>query len=152
MQQIDTKEILRPFRNHANERLRAGWRFDRIAQHADAARIGHRGHERRIRDESHTRAHERISDAILAGESRVQGQRATTVPVRPLLESTVAGGALDSRARSGAGPESGESTPGASEQRQHPPPIELGLSHVQFPIRSQPPLQGMRTRRTIAAC
>ena len=72
MQQIDAKEVVRPFRNHSDERLRAGWRFDRIAQHADAARIGHRGHKRGIRDKSHTRAHERIPDAILARESRAQ--------------------------------------------------------------------------------
>ena len=33
----------------------------------------------------------------------------------------------------GRGSESGEGTPRTSEQRQHPPPIELGLFHVQLP-------------------
>ena len=128
MQQIDAEEALRPFRNHADERLRAGRRFDRIAQHADASRIGHGGHQRRIRDEPHPRAHERIPDAILARESRAQ-DASTAVPVRQLVESTVPGatGAAHSEPRHPA------RTPSSSEQRQHPPPIELGLFHVRFP-------------------
>ena len=98
--------------------------------------------QRRIRDESHTRAHERIPDAILARESRAQ-DASTAVPVRPLLESIVCRFALGRRgALRRGGPYSGESTPSTSEQRQHPPPIELGLFHVQFPTPIAPSVAG----------
>ena len=91
MKKIDTKGIRRPFRDHADERLRARWWFDGISQHADTARIGDRGHERRIRDEPHPGADERIAYSVLAREPRIQGQRGTVGRVPQGGDATVVG-------------------------------------------------------------
>ncbi len=142
VQQVDAEKAAGPLGDHPDERLRARRRFDGVAEHADAACIRDGRDERGIRDEPHTRAHERVPDAVLARESRAQ-DASTPVPVRQLLESLrrrfPAG---RRRALGGAGAKRCGSTSGASEQRQHPPPIEPGLCHVRVPSAMAPSVAG----------
>jgi hypothetical protein len=72
MQQVHAKEARRSCRDHPDELLCAGRRFDGIPQDADAACGGNGSNQRRVRNKPHPRADERIPDAVIAGQPRAQ--------------------------------------------------------------------------------
>jgi hypothetical protein len=74
VQEIDTEEAACLRRDHPDQFLCACRRLDRVPEDADAAGIRDRGHQWRVRHESHSSADERIPHSVRARQPRVQGK------------------------------------------------------------------------------
>jgi hypothetical protein len=72
VEKIDAEGPARAGRYHSYELLGTRRRLDRITENADTSRVGNRRHQRRVRDEPHSRADTRKAHTVLPRQSSTE--------------------------------------------------------------------------------
>ena len=72
VEKVDAEGLARAGRYHLYELSGAGRRLDRITENADTSNVGDRRHQRRVRDEPHSRADKRKPHTVLPRQSSTE--------------------------------------------------------------------------------